>query len=621
MRSWLVRHDVFMVALGAALMLLPLAWALRSFRGVDDVQITFVFARSFAEGTGLTWKGVPVLGTSSPFLAVVLGALARATGVGVATLGIALGWISIWAAAVALYVLGRGEGWRRAGLFAALVWVLVGFRLHLGGEYLQAVAMALWGAVAFRSGHPWLAGSAVGLAAMFRAEAGLAAPLLAFARVAQVGWERGVRDAARAALMAIGITTAWLVLLWALAGAVLPQTMDAKRAQAESALGVWDPDPPLADLLASPGAGFPGRLGWLYWTLAVAGAGFLVTRARQSPYAIALVAWSVGHWLALDLLDVAIYPWYATPIRLGAYLLACLSVELPLLLQGRARQLTAVAVGALVAIALVRQVPIERELVRIQDVARARSYQTIAEVADRYPYGTELASFEVGFVGFATEQPVLDLLGLVTRPGALGAGAGLDAVRSGDLARNVAALDPDLLMVPLASGSLYYNTLGEPRDFLARYELDSLALESGFPVALYRKRAIAGRGEVAHDPLARASAEGRVFRSGTSDLQAMLAVPVRGGEAVALGVPPGRWGGLRLAVASDREGALAEVVVRSPPLDRKAHTIATPHATWRWETLGPLETAPHARLVLRCQAPPEVTCRFGQPHLLREDQP
>ena len=75
-------------------------------------------------------------------------------------------------------------------------------------------------------------------------------------------------------------------------------------------------------------------------------------------------------------------------------------------------------------------------------------------------------------------------------------------------------------------------------------------------------------------------------------------------------------------MAGDREGALAEVVLRSPPSGRESRAIPVPRGTWRWETIdrgaqGPLETAPHARLVLRCQAPADATCTFGQPHLLR----
>jgi hypothetical protein len=49
--------------------------------------------------------------------------------------------------------------------------------------------------------------------------------------------------------------------------------------------------------------------------------------------------------------------------------------------------------------------------------------------------------------------------------------------------------------------------------------------------------------------------------------------------------------------------------------------MPVPAGTWRWETIGPFETGPRTRLVLRCHAPPEAACRFGQPHLLRRDGP
>ena len=63
--------------------------------------------------------------------------------------------------------------------------------------------------------------------------------------------------------------------------------------------------------------------------------------------------------------------------------------------------------------------------------------------------------------------------------------------------------------------------------------------------------------------------------------------------------------------------AKAEVVVRSPPL-RERVVAAAPAGRWHWQELGPFETRPHARLVLRCLAGPEASCRFGQPHLLRQ---
>jgi hypothetical protein len=611
---WLARlrrHDTAAVAVAAALCIAPLAWVLREFRGIDDAQITFVFARSFAEGQGLTWKGAAGLGTSSPFLAVLLGSFAFVTGGDVAVLGVALGWVAIWTAAVALYLLGRLEGWRTAGALAALAWILVGFRLHLGGEYLPAAALALVAAVAFRSGRPLFAGVALAFAALFRAEVGLAAPIFAAARLVEVGWRRGLREVARAALVAITITVLWLGALWAIAGTVLPQTMEAKRVQAESELGIWDPGPRLAALVTHPGAGFPGRLPWLFWALALLGAAALALRARRAPFALATLVWGVAHGLALAALGVAIYPWYATPIRLAAYLLACLAAELPASLPRGARRAAVVVVTGMFALAFARQLAGERQLLRLQHDPRSRSYGQIAEIADRYAPGTELGAYEVGFVGYATRQPVVDLLGLVTPE------ASLEAVRSGDLAGNVTLLEPELVMTPLASGSLYYRAIGEPRAFLSRYRLDHLVLDTRFPVALYRARTLAGQGDVAVDLLVRPAREGRVFRVGTRDLVAMLALGVRGGQSTALRLPPGSWGGLRVALSADGAGARAELVLRTPPATRRSHEVEVPDGHWRWDEAGPLQTERGSRLVLRCLAPPETSCRFGQPHLLR----
>jgi hypothetical protein len=605
------RHDLPVVALLVGVLLLPFAWALRDFRGVDDAHITFVFARSFAEGRGLTWNGAPGLGTSSPFFAVVLGSLARVTGAEVPALGIVLGWVAVWAGAVALYALGRAEGWPRAGAAGALVWAAAGYRLHLGGEYLPAVALALLAAVAFRRGRALAAGCCLALAAMFRAEVGLAAPLLAAARVVQAGWRPGAREVLRAALAALAVTALWVLVLQALAGAVVPQTMEAKRAQAGSALRFWDPGPRLAQLWADPGSGFSSGAPWVFWVLAVLGVVVLARRARAAPFALVLVLWGIVHLLALHALGVAIYPWYATPVRLAAYLLACLAAEAPWLLPRRGRRALATAVGVLLALALAGQATILPALAWTPDGARAASYRAVGELADRYPPGTTLASIEVGFVGYYSRQPVLDVLGLVSPD------VSLDAVRAGDLAANVRRLDPDLLMMPLASGSLYYSAMGEPRALLERYQLDHLVLATGFPVALYRRREIPALGEVGHDLLVRAASTGRVSRIGSEDGVSMLGLGVRGGDSAALSAPPGRWGGLRLATQGARAGARVEVVVRTPGGRREAWTFDAPAGAWRWQTTPPFETGRRARVVLRCLAPPEVACRFGQPHLLR----
>jgi hypothetical protein len=58
-------------------------------------------------------------------------------------------------------------------------------------------------------------------------------------------------------------------------------------------------------------------------------------------------------------------------------------------------------------------------------------------------------------------------------------------------------------------------------------------------------------------------------------------------------------------------------VVRTPPGERLRWILEVPDGSWSWETFGPFVTGDQARIVLRCLAPPEVSCSFGQPHLLR----
>jgi hypothetical protein len=265
----------------------------------------------------------------------------------------------------------------------------------------------------------------------------------------------------------------------------------------------------------------------------------------------------------------------------------------------------------LLALALAGQATILPALAWTPDGARAASYRAVGELADRYPPGTTLASIEVGFVGYYSRQPVLDVLGLVSPD------VSLDAVRAGDLAANVRRLDPDLLMMPLASGSLYYSAMGEPRALLERYQLDHLVLATGFPVALYRRARDPGarRGRPRPAGAGGEHGEGVPHRLGGRGVDARPRGSRR--DSAALSAPPGRWGGLRLATQGARAGARVEVVVRTPGGRREAWTFDAPAGAWRWQTTPPFETGRRARVVLRCLAPPEVACRFGQPHLLR----
>ncbi len=544
-------------ALFALIALLFASWTAQK-AGIDDVYITYVYARSFAEGHGLTWPGSTGLGTSSPFLAVLLGGSAALTGLAIPWLGNAVSWISIAAAALGLFALGRREGWPRAGFAGGILWlVLTPSHALLGNEYLPAIAAVIWAFHERARGRLLSTGLLLALAAMFRAEAGLAAPFVALLELRResgpviAASAASARRIARIAAAAIVLAALWLAILFGLAGTVLPRTLAAKRAQVDSALGVWQSGRPLLEMLAEPGDGFSqARQSW--WPpLAIAGAASLAFRRRpKAASGQALIAWGAAHLALVAGLGIPFYPWYAAPFKLALLLLPAFALEappFPLLWARRAWSL--VALGALGAVVYAARPDLNWLRAGPGDPRQA-SYARAADLAALYPEGTRIAAWEVGFLGWQSSRPVADLLGLVSDR------ASLDAVRDGDLHENIARLDADLLMVTLRSRGLITSLLGEPHRFLADYRLDSLQIQPTPPIAIYRRAALPGHGEVQLDLLAELP-KTTPIRLHTTDGLGLLSIALDRGAEVRLTLPPGGKRPLgALLTSSKRKGRL-----------------------------------------------------------------
>ncbi|HSM50636.1 MAG TPA: hypothetical protein VLA75_04470, partial [Thermoanaerobaculia bacterium] len=430
----------------------------------DDAYITYVFARSFAAGEGLAWHGERVLGTSSPFTAVLLGTVSRATGLAVPVAGHLLSWLALWATGVALLFLTREERIPRAGPVAALLWMIApATRLHLGSELLPAIACVAGAAAAFAARRDRSAGLLLAAAFAFRAEAGLAAPLLALAVVGRDGPAAAWRRVARAAGVAIAATAAWLAALATLqGGALLPRTLAAKQAQAASSLGIWPGGwEGLGSALARTVELLPGPIPIVLLALTLLA---LVQLARLRPrpgFHLALLAWGALHMLLIVLLAVGFYPWYALPLQFALLLLLALAAGGGTAGDdrgtGRAREAaTWLLLGALVGPELMRQSPAQP----LRRDSRQEAYGRAAELFGRYPEGSRVAAYEVGYLGWASAQRVSDLLGLVSPE------VPLDFVRAGDLAAARRHLDPDLLMLPLNGGSLFGSSVGDAPSFV-----------------------------------------------------------------------------------------------------------------------------------------------------------
>lgn len=397
-----------------------LLWVASGYWGVsyDDGYITYRYARNLAEGRGLVFnEGERVLGTSAPGYAVTLGALAalgRPLGLGVEDAGSFVFFASLLALPL---LLARRGAFAAPLLFGALA-LVSRFDLELSGcETLPALGLLV---AAFRlawdAERPSLAGLAGGLATAFRLDSGLALAALGLAL-----WRRDRRFPLRFALAGGAPIVVTLASLGSYYGTFLPTTLAGKRSE-------------LALAAAGYGASEWAWLERVYGRggavalLALAGAGVVALwRAgageRHGRLALGcLGAWLLAHELFYRAVGVPFSPWYQVHLfhalllaaAVGAWFLARWgwtqgsdAIRRP----GRSGALAVVLtlplwVPALGYTVTHRGIPPDPRIRVYRDVARA------ADGCDGAPGGA-IAAVEIGALGYFSDRPVLDLVGLV----------------------------------------------------------------------------------------------------------------------------------------------------------------------------------------------------------------
>jgi len=623
-RRTIVRTAAALLLYLAAAVLLARATWLHSH---DDAYITYVFARGFAAGEGLTWNGAEGLGTTSPLLAVVLGSLERLLPLGVPVWGHLLAWTAIFLTACLAFHLGRREGWPLAGFLVGVGWLVSPATVDfLGGEYPVAVAFVTAAAVACAHRKTVALGVTLALAVSLRNEMGLAAVLLAAAVLARDGWQRTLRWLAPGAGLAVALWGGWLLLLRALAGTALPGTLAAKRAQAESVFGFWHGGRHFVDKALRGAETFFYPAGYLFFVaLALLGLLHLARHQRRDGgwiLAAALVLWGPVHLLALAAIDVPYYPWYSVPLHFSWLLLAALTAEVPGRFPARFRRVWrvfgAVALGGLFVAN--GHANLQRHLGGAEDLREVTYRRLAGWISERYPPDTRVATFEVGYLGYHGRFHTLDLLGLTTPE------TPLDAIRRGDFPEVVRTLDPDLVILPVPFLELARALVGDPPVLLDRYVLDHLDGTSWPQVLVYRRRGLEGRGEVAVDLLARASAAEGVEDGGDGEVtfrhRARSGVPalvLDPGESRRFELPEEPGLGLVLQVAPNREPPAA-LELRLLAGDRELLTRAETVEGDRWqqrELRIPVTGDTPTTLELGCAVDSPGPCLFGIPHLRR----
>lgn len=373
---------------------------------VDDAFITYRYAHNLRQGFGLVFNpGEPVLGTTAPLWALLLAA-AHFVVDDLPWLG-HWGGVACWVAAawLALALL-WGAGRPVGGMMAALLLALQPLFLHnLGMESHLVVALMLGTAWAWLGGRQRLTMLLAAALLLARQDSALWLLLLGL----EV-WRREGRLPWRVAAGTVLLTLPWFLFAWWQYGSPLPNSASAKMGQAS--MMVVAGQGAFARRLGEVVAQFLPWWGAAAWVTAVAGG--LAVIWRQERRFGWLPAWALLYGAIYTGLGVANFDWYFIPLVAALNLIAALGLG-ALLGEGRPQMgRWAPAAGLLL---LLLWLPFQwRALAQTAALRGHRpAYTAIGHwLAQNTPPQADVAAIEIGVIGYYSQRPLLDTMGLVS---------------------------------------------------------------------------------------------------------------------------------------------------------------------------------------------------------------
>jgi hypothetical protein len=420
--------------IGALLLLvgasLPLALLARHI-AYDDAWITYRYAWNLAAGNGFVYNiGERFLGTSAPGYAVLLalGSL-RSPGL-VPSVSGAICVVALVAAGFGLYAFGRDRDDWVVGLVAGLLFVCNPTSIEsFGGEMPLQIALVIWAFVAELRGR-WMWAVGLGVAATIVRPDGLVPLGLIGLHQTWVRRQLPWREMAVAALV-LGL---WHGSLWWYFGAPLPETVAAKNAQRVS--GIWRPfGMDIADWFKSftiyPSRWFPSRPQTGFTpTIWLAAVGLLALLWARRWWVV--LVWPVAYMLAYRQMHLPFYHWYALVPLLAIVVSAGAAIALLARaldwgldrvgvrtsdeIAGVSRRTLIDGATVLLAAALVVAPTLRYSLSRPSEFPNApeRAYTRLGQwFAANAPAGASIGYLEIGILGYYSQRPIIDPLGLV----------------------------------------------------------------------------------------------------------------------------------------------------------------------------------------------------------------
>lgn len=395
----------------------------------DDTYITLTYAKSIANGKGFVFNHPPAtLGTTTPLFALINAGLSwllpRVELSRIAVVFTALCWTGI---AWVIYLgrrslsISRWQAVIIGSVVTASGWV--GF---LGMEAYLFAFLLVVGAVVYFQERWLLTGVTVALLFLTRGEGILLLPTFIFYRVGDI-WNRERRwgsfiDSSWLKIL-LGcsiVILIWSLYAWGAFGQILPNTLSAKMAQKEA--GHWKSFPHrlLNEWVPTWGKQFALQgcaVLNLWWVLVIIGVVYVLFKKHQ--WSLFLI-WISFYIIGYTVLEVAAYWWYQLPILFVLQIMAALgliAIEESFAKLNRKIRRFGYACSIILTMLVVMLLAGPRVKMTLHSTGdpRASSYLALAEWFNENTKPSQsIAYVEIGYLGYYTENRIVDLMGLVT---------------------------------------------------------------------------------------------------------------------------------------------------------------------------------------------------------------
>lgn len=433
------RNPVEWLLVACLVVLALLARLVPGERTVDDAYITFRYARNLVEGAGFVYNpGEHVLGTTTPLYTLLLAGLALTTGSrDFPALALTINALAGGLSTGLLYALGKRFAEHRAPATAAtLLWAVAPFSVTfaIGGmETDLTIGLLLAASYAHLIGHPRTMAVLSALALLARPDTAILLGLLWLDLILakrRIPWKEG--------LIVLVLLSPWLLFGTLTFGSPLTASIAAKSAAYRL--------PPEADLIrllqhyatpffehkALPPAGVFIVFALYCALCAISG----INAFRRDRRTWSLIAYPFAYFAVFAVANPLLFRWYLSPplpfyfllIITGAWILARDLGRFAARYLASIRRLASSMHYALFALFAMTALALTLNAWRLHpdhgpdrpapEMAWFKLELLYAQAADvvrsHAKPGNTLCAGDIGVLGYATEMPILDTVGLVT---------------------------------------------------------------------------------------------------------------------------------------------------------------------------------------------------------------